>query len=588
MFGVPIKESIESVIQDDIVLVEKSATVGDIFEDIIIENKLIVVKDNINGEILGYLSIYDIPHIMKEFGSKYEGILVENIINTDFKLIDEEYDFLSCDKLLKDGSYLNIIVNKNGIPTGYISSRYIKYTNYEEIEEKFTTLKYITGQINEGISAIDKDGLVIFWNRFMEERYDIPAAEIVGKRMSEYLEDTISGRVLVTKKSMNDLYYSRNIEDGTDLYGFVQASPVFYNEEFVGVVCTEVDITDATKLSKELEVTQERLDYLEGEVKSLSRNEFDEILGNSYALEKSKQIAKQVAKSNSSIMLNGESGTGKEVFARAIHKYSEREGTFIPVNCSAIPQELFESEFFGYAPGAFTGATRAGKSGIFELANNGTIFLDEIGDMPLNMQVKLLRVLQEKEFMKVGGSDIIKVNVRVIAATNKDIKQMVRDGKFREDLYYRLNVVEIKLPPLRERTGDVGILVYHFLEEQCKENNKPFLKISREALKILEKYYWKGNIRELKNTIENMVVLSSGDTLEVEDIPDYIIESINKPKNIEYPMDLNQAIEILEKNKIKEALKMAKGNKSKASKILNIPRTTLYYKINQYNIDANG
>ncbi|SEN32313.1 sigma 54-interacting transcriptional regulator [Peptostreptococcus russellii] len=585
MFGVPIKESIESMIQKDIELVEESFTVGDVFEYLIIENKLVIIQDCEHEKIVGYLSIYDIPHIMKRYESNYREIPLRTVMNTDFELINERCGFLSYDKLIENGSYMNIIVNVEGKLKGYISSRYIKYTNYEELEEKYTTLKYITGQINEGISAIDKDGIVIFWNRFMEERYDIPASEIVGKKMSDYLEDTISGRALVTKKDMNDFYHSKNIEEGTDLYGFVQASPVFYNEEFVGVVCTEVDITDATKLSKELELTQERLNYLESEVKSLSRNDFDEILGNSYALERSKQIAKQVAKSNSSIMLNGESGTGKEVFARAIHKYSEREGTFIPVNCSAIPQELFESEFFGYAPGAFTGATKAGKSGIFELANNGTIFLDEIGDMPLNMQVKLLRVLQEKEFMRVGGSDIIKVNVRVIAASNKDIKQMVRDGKFREDLFYRLNVVEIKLPPLRERTGDVRILVYHFLEEQCKENNKPFLKISKEALKLLEKYYWKGNIRELKNTIENMVVLSSGDTLEVEDVPEYIIEAISKPKNFDYPMDLNRAIEILEINKIKEALKMARGNKSKASKILNIPRTTLYYKMNQYNIE---
>ena len=450
--------------------------------------------------------------------------------------------------------------------------------------EKYSTLKYVTGQIKEGISVIDKEGRVIFWNRFMEERYNIEACKMIGKKMNEYLEDTISERVLTTKKDMNNFYHSKKRTDGTDMYGFVQASPVFYKGDFVGVVCTELDITDATKLSRELEVTQEKLNYLEGEVKSLYKSEFDEILGNSYALEKSKQIAKQVAKSNSSIILYGESGTGKEVFARAIHKYSEREGSFIPVNCSAIPQELFESEFFGYVSGAFTGANKNGKRGIFELANEGTIFLDEIADMPLNMQVKLLRVLQEKEFMRVGGNESIRVNIRIIAATNKDIKQMVKDGSFREDLYYRLNVVEIKLPALRERKGDVGILVYHFLEKECEENKKPFLKISREALKVLEKYHWKGNIRELKNTVENMVVLSTGDTLEIDDIPEYIIEAIEEPKKINYPMDLNKAIEILEIDKIKEALKMSNGNKSKAAKILNIPRTSLYYKLNQYNI----
>ena len=451
------------------------------------------------------------------------------------------------------------------------------------LEEKFETLKYITSQINEGIAAIDRNGVVIFWNKFMEERYEIPAKEIVGKKMNEFLVDTISWRVLLKKKSLNDIYYIKN-HNGKELYAFVQAKPVFYDGEFVGVVCIEMDITDVTNLSRELDITREKLKYLENEMNNHSDNAFDSILGKSNAIEKSKSIAKQVSMTNTSIMLYGESGTGKEVFARAIHKCSNREGTFIPVNCSAIPQELFESEFFGYAPGAFTGATRNGKSGIFELANNGTVFLDEIGDMPLNMQVKLLRVLQEKSFMRVGGNEMINVNVRVIAATNKDIEAMVKDGSFREDLYYRLNVVEIKLPPLRERVGDVGMLVRHFLEEECKENNKALLKIDRNAMKILEKYRWKGNIRELKNTVENMVVLSTNDILGIEDIPEYIINSIEKPSETSYPMDLNSAIEILEKNKIIEALKLSRGNKSKAAKILNIPRTRLYQKIEKYKI----
>lgn len=456
--------------------------------------------------------------------------------------------------------------------------------NKKNLEEMFETLSYITAEINEGIAAIDKHGVVIFWNKFMEDRYDIPANEIVGRKMNEFLMDTISWKVLMRKKPMNDIYYIKN-HNSKELYAFVQAKPVLYKGEFTGVVCIEMDITDVTNLSRELDITKEKLKYLENEMNNLSENAFDAILGKSSVIERAKSIARQVAITNSSIMLYGESGTGKEVFAKAIHKYSNRNGTFIPVNCSAIPQELFESEFFGYAPGAFTGATRNGKSGIFELANNGTIFLDEIGDMPLNMQVKLLRVLQEKSFMRVGGNDQINVNVRIIAATNKDITEMVKNNTFREDLYYRLNVVEIKLPPLRDRGGDVGILVRHFLEEECKENNKKILKIDREAMKILEKYRWKGNIRELKNTIESMVVLSTDDILGIDDIPEYIINSIESPTEVIYPMDLNSAIELLEKNKILEALKLSGWNKSKAAKILNIPRSRLYQKIEKYNLE---
>lgn len=585
MFGVPIKESFDNVIQKDFKIVKDYCTIGEVFEYMVTENKLIIVMDNLSNTIAGYLSILDMSEIIERYDFKYRDVEVKSVINRDFKLLRSDYDFSSFRDLLDNEAYVNIIIDKDDEIVGYMTEKNIKYNNYSTLEEKFVTLKYVTEQINEGIAAIDKNGVVILWNKFMEERYDIRASDMVGENMNDFLEDTIMERVLTTRESMNDFYYSKKIDDNTDLYGFVQANPIYYNDEFVGVVCTEVDITDATKLSQELEVANDRLAYLEDEVKSLSKSEFDQILGKSYSFEKAKNIAKQVAKTNSSIMLNGESGTGKEVFARAIHKYSEREGTFIPVNCSAIPQELFESEFFGYAPGAFTGATKNGKSGIFELANNGTVFLDEIGDMPLNMQVKLLRVLQEREFMRVGGREMIKVDVRIISATNKDLKEMVREEKFREDLFYRLNVVEIKLPPLRERNEDVGILIYHFLEEQCKENGKPFLKISKEAFKVLEKYRWKGNIRELKNTIENMVVLSSKPTLEVDDIPEYIIEAVKKPSNVVYPMDLNRAIEILEINKINEALEMSKGNKSKAAKILNIPRTTLYYKINQYNIE---
>ncbi|HBH1936572.1 TPA: sigma-54 dependent transcriptional regulator PrdR, partial [Clostridioides difficile] len=302
----------------------------------------------------------------------------------------------------------------------------------------------------------------------------------------------------------------------------------------------------------------------------------------------SKAIAKQVARTNSSIFIWGESGTGKEVFARAIHDYSERKGQFIPVNCSAIPNELFESEFFGYESGAFTGASKKGRIGIFELAKDGTVFLDEIADLPLSMQAKLLRVLQEKEIRRVGGDTTIKINPRIISATNKDLSKMVKAEKFREDLYYRLNVVEIKIPPLRERKEDIGLLVHSFLEEICKQNNKPVLTISKDVIDIFQNYRWKGNIRELKNTIENIVVLSQNSKIDVDDVPSYMMDSTNNStEEEEYPLDLTKATQKIEIKNITKALKMSNGNKAKAAKILNIPRTTLYYKIDQYKIDVS-
>ncbi|EPZ53816.1 sensory box protein [[Clostridium] sordellii ATCC 9714] len=315
-----------------------------------------------------------------------------------------------------------------------------------ELEDYGITVKHIIGEIKEGICAINTDGKVVLWNKFMENRYGIKSEDIVGKDMEVYLRGTVSAKVLKTKTRESGIYKS----DDSDVFGIVDANPIFINSEFVGVVCTEVDITEAKHLSQKLEKANDRLKYLEDEVKNLSRGSFDNILGRSYKLERAKEVAKRVSKTTSSIFIFGESGTGKEVFARAIHDYSERKGPFIPVNCSAIPSELFESEFFGYEAGSFTGANKKGKMGIFELAKHGTVFLDEIADLPLNMQAKLLRVLQEKEVRRIGGEKTIKIDARIISATNKNLQELVEEEKFREDLYYRLNVVEVDLPPLEK------------------------------------------------------------------------------------------------------------------------------------------
>ena len=291
-------------------------------------------------------------------------------------------------------------------------------------------------------------------------------------------------------------------------------------------------------------------------------------------------------KTNSSILILGESGTGKEVFARAIHSYSEKKGQFIPVNCNAIPREPFESEFFGYEAGAFTGARDKGKMGLFELAHDGTLFLDEIADLPRTMQAKLLRLLQEKEIRRVGGSKTIKINTRIISATNKDLEEMVREEKFREDLYYRLNVIEINIPPLRERKEDIAILTHSILEEICNNNNKKILKLDNEVIRAFQSYKWKGNIRELRNTIENIVVLSEKQSITTDDIPSYILESSNLDQDdTDYPLDLSRARRDIEIKHILKALKVSDGNKSTAAKLLNIPRSTLYYKMDLYNIE---
>ena len=575
MFSIPEMKKVEDVMDLNFNTINENESVKIAVSEIIKANKKTLVALDDNGDMSGIISITDI-HNLGLNNEGIEDVKIKDIMKKKVVSVEKGMPIDECrDLMIKENIGILPVVDDNGKITGILRQEHIRDYLYMQLEEYGITLKYIIGHIREGICAVNNEGVVILWNSFMEERYGIKSDDIVGRPISDFLEDTICERVLRRRIGISDVYSTYKKQD---MYGLVHANPIFFGGEFVGVVCTELDVTEARNLSFELEKTNEKLKYLQDEVKNLSNGVFEGILGKSDKIEKAKAIAKQIAKTSSSIFIWGESGTGKEVFSRAIHEQSGRKGAFVPVNCSAIPAELFESEFFGYESGAFTGANKKGKSGIFELAKDGTVFLDEIADLPLNMQAKLLRVLQEKEVRRVGGEKTIKINPRIISATNKDLEKMVKEEKFREDLYYRLNVVEIKIPPLRERKEDIGILLHYFLDEMCRENGKPRMSLSKEAYKILENYRWKGNIRELKNTVENMVVLSDSSIIEKDAIPSYIVESAkNSTDDEDYPLDLTSAIEKLEIKNITKALEMSNGNKAKAAKILNIPRTCLLY-----------
>ena len=296
-------------------------------------------------------------------------------------------------------------------------------------------------------------------------------------------------------------------------------------------------------------------------------------------------LARRVAKIDSNVLITGESGTGKELFAHSIHNASRRcLKPFVKINCGAIPAELFESEMFGYEEGAFTGAKRSGKKGKFEHANGGTILLDEIGDMPMNMQVKLLRVIQEKELVRVGGNDVIKVDVRVIASTNKSLEGLISDGKFREDLYYRLDVMHLKLPSLRERIEDIEELSNELRIKICKKYGIYSEGISREAIDYLKSYNWPGNIRQLENVIERAINLLDAD---LSIMPKHLPEKIIKSKIKKYSLEnnyLKDVVETIEKDLIMECIKKTGGNKKETAKILGLSRAGLYKKLNRYNL----
>ncbi len=321
-----------------------------------------------------------------------------------------------------------------------------------------------------------------------------------------------------------------------------------------------------------------------------NRYGFDNIIGTSKPMQEVFRLVEKVADTDSTVLITGESGTGKELIAHSIHYASDRkDGPFIPVNCAAIPEELLESELFGHEKGAFTHAIKT-RIGRFELANKGTIFLDEIGEMSPSLQVKLLRVLQERKFERVGGVKTISVDIRVVAATNQDLETAVKEGRFREDLYYRLNVIPIHVPPLRERRSDIPLLAKYFLEKYCKGKRKGVQGISDEAMDILVRYDWPGNVRELENIIERMVILASGDIITKEDLPLQIVEKAGCSPGLvavtgeamEFPDDglsLSQAVSELEKTLILKALERTGGVKNRAAKLLKMNRTTLIEKM---------
>jgi DNA-binding NtrC family response regulator len=340
-------------------------------------------------------------------------------------------------------------------------------------------------------------------------------------------------------------------------------------------------------VQKALEHTKIKKENITLKKQVKNKYQFENIIGTSKAMMDVLSLVEKVADTDTTILILGGSGTGKEMIARAIHYNSARANNLlVPVNCGAIPEELLESELFGHVKGAFTGAI-APRSGRFELANHGTIFLDEVADMSPKLQVKLLRVLQEKEFEAVGSEKTVKVDARVIAATNKDLEDLVRQKKFREDLFYRLNVIPIRIPPVEERREDIPILLNHFLEKYNLQKGRNIEGISDEAMEILFEYPWPGNVREIENLVERLVVIKGEGVIESEDLPEKIRRTFIQAGALEpskdldpgFPADLKGAIDKLESEMIEKALSMSNGNKEIAANLLGIKRTTLVEKI---------
>ncbi len=337
--------------------------------------------------------------------------------------------------------------------------------------------------------------------------------------------------------------------------------------EFDDLLIRVKRLLDYKKLSSENKYLRQRIS---------STRDFYNIIGKSKPMQEIFDVITQVASTNSNVLILGKSGTGKELIAKALHYHSSRKDKiFLPINCGAISENLIESELFGHRKGSFTGAIND-KDGLFKVADGGTLFLDEIGDLPLNLQVKLLRAIEDKEFLPVGGIKSIKSNVRIIAATNQNILEKINEGSFREDLFYRLNVVEIKLPSLNERKEDIPLLVNHFVEKYCNEMGKPILGVNNEAMKKLVDYSWRGNVRELENIIERSVIFCQEDKITVNNLS----ENVRGTKTVqEYPEPLKEATLSFERTHILQIIKKYENNKEEAANALNIGLSSLYRKM---------
>lgn len=472
-------------------------------------------------------------------------------------------------------------------------------------------LQLILDTMYEGIVLVDEQGHIQEMNHAYLKLLDARREEIIGRHVTEVIENTRMHEVL--KTGIPERGHLQKIK-GHDM--IVHRIPIWKDGKIIGALGTLI-FESMGELYRIIERTQELMQVNKSGNPDLSQDmssafhrhayTVDETIGQSPAIELVKQLARKAAKTPVTVLLTGESGTGKEVMAQGIHYESNRaNGPFVTVNCAAIPENLVEAELFGYEDGAFTGARRGGKPGQIESAHLGTLFLDEIGEMSMNMQAKLLRVLEAGEIQRVGGITKRYVNTRIISATNRNLEEMVRVGKFREDLYYRLNIIRLHLPPLRERREDIPLLLALYLEEASRRLQKPLVKVSAEVVDAFMLYDWPGNIRELVHTVEVLVSLADSSRITMADFPPHL-NKFFEPAKCNLPsmgmapstvldkgdgkiaslkaIGARESIANYERNMIRDVLETSGGNKSLAAQKLGIHRSTLYEKLKRYQLE---
>lgn len=471
------------------------------------------------------------------------------------------------------------VVNEEMKPIGLLSTQEL-LDSYSIVYNQFTS---VVDFAYDAIILVNKDAKIMMVNNSFSDLFQLSSKEVLSKSTSDLFPELDIENIMERGTNISN---TPQIINGMQC--LISINLIKENGELNSAICKisfrgltnlQEALTKVKRLEKQVLAYKDEIHNSKG-----TKYTFHDIAGESRTIKKVKHEAMLASKTISTVLITGETGTGKELFAQGIHAASSQYGRFVEVNCAAIPPELLESEFFGYEGGAFTGAKSSGMKGKFELAQNGTIFLDEIGDMPLPLQAKLLRVLQEKEFHPIGSSKTIHLNTKIVAATNRDLEKLIRDGKFREDLYYRLNIMSLTIPPLRERIEDVPEIVNGIINN-LNQSGFYVKGVTHSALVKLMEYSWPGNVRELQNIIERAANICIGDYIDVDDITS-IPGRVGELSTVsdEGGYNFKKRINITEKDTIVEALREADGNKTRASELLGISRPWLYKKMKEYGL----
>ncbi|MGG2067750.1 sigma 54-interacting transcriptional regulator [Bacillus sp. S14(2024)] len=542
-------------------------------------------------EIIKHLLIdtpFDKHQIEQKNGEFYYRSTTETL---DFpcKIVYEDDPFFTLIEAFNQHSTA-IILDTTKNPIGCITAAqmiHFLHNSYNQLKAFYETVIQTT---DSSVTVIDDNEHVCTWTEGAEKIFSVKRENIIGQPITDFFD-------YKNLEILQSLHKGKSIagqhhQPRSDLFVIINSNPVYFNGQIIGAVVSETDITNQVVLNEKLFNMSNEVHRLEQEVAKYkdSSDPFQSIKGKSTTLQRTVDLARRVCSVKSTVLILGESGVGKEVFAKAIHEASEMpKAPFISINCGAIPASLFESELFGYERGAFSGADSKGKKGKIELAKGGTLFLDEVGEMPLEMQVKLLRVLQERKYYRVGGEKEINIDFRIIAATNRDLQELMRKGQFREDLYYRLNVVSLHIPPLRERQEDIIELTHYFLHDFSLSYQRPIHEFPPEVMHELLRYDWPGNIRELRNVIERLIVFATDGVIKREYLPFHpnSINFENTPKTVSNVLQendstilsLQEEMDQHERKVIERALQILDGNKLECAKQLGITRATLYNRL---------